>query len=94
MKDFFNYPFFIYVVGTVASLCIMVLIDYFMGAKAEHLNAWAIINKLVGIDPKVPDGLAIRKLGLYGAAFLMILVNIIFGFVLITIFKYLFRLFQ
>lgn len=65
----------------------MIVTDFILGAEAEHLNAWVIINRLFGNDIGIPDSLAIKRLGLYGAAFLMILINGVFGAVLIQIFK-------
>ena len=48
MKTLFNYPVPIYIIATIACICIMVIIDYVLGAEAEHLNAWVIVNRLFG----------------------------------------------
>ena len=83
MKTLLHHPVMIYVAGGVAALCIMIIIDYLLGAEAEHLNAWVIINRLFGSDIGIPDSLAIKHLGLYGAALVMLFINGVFGAILI-----------
>ena len=83
MKNLFNHPLMIYLVAGIAALCIMIIIDYVLGTEAEHLNAWVIVNRLFGNDVGIPDSLAIRSLGLYGATLLMLAVNGVFGAFLI-----------
>ena len=83
MKTLFNHPVLIYAVAGMASLCIMIIIDYVLGAEAEHLNAWVIVNRLIGRETGIGDSLAIRHLGLIGATLLMIAANTIFGAVII-----------
>lgn len=92
MKALFNHPFLIYAAATMASLCIMVIIDYILGAEAEHLNAWVIINQLFGHDTGIGDSLVIRKLGLFGATLVMLLVNTCIGVVLIQAIRLFIRL--
>ncbi|HRX97885.1 MAG TPA: hypothetical protein P5514_13135 [Bacteroidales bacterium] len=87
MKTLFNYPVSIYLVAGIACLAIMIIIDYILGAEAEHLNAWVIINRLIGNDIGIPDSLAIRQLGLFGATLLMLAVNMTFGAVLINLIR-------
>jgi hypothetical protein len=79
MKTIIHHPFLVYLAAGIISLAIMTLIDFFLRAEATHLNAWDIICKLFGIYTGLPDGLAIRKLGLAGAAFLMGAVNMAAG---------------
>lgn len=87
MKTLFNYPFLIYVIAGIACLAIMIIIDFILGAEAEHLNAWVVINRLFGRDLGIPDSMAIKKFGLYGAAAVMMAVNMFLGFFLINILK-------
>lgn len=87
MKTMFYFPVPIYIIAGFASLAIMMIIDFLLGAEAEHLNAWVIINRLFGNDLGLPDSLAIKKFGLYGATLLMLVSNLIFGFILIHIFR-------
>ena len=87
MKDLFNHPFMIYAAAGFACLGIMIIVDYVLGAEAEHLNAWVIINKLLGNDVGIGESLAIRKFGLAGATLLMLLVNSLFGTILIQLIR-------
>ena len=92
MKNLFNYPFMIYLAAGIACLCIMIIVDYILGAEAEHLNAWVIINRLLGNETGIGDSLAIRKFGLAGATLLMLASNTLFGVILIQLIKSLIRL--
>ncbi|XOV93623.1 MAG: hypothetical protein ACFHWX_02715 [Bacteroidota bacterium] len=92
MKTLFDYPIMIYAVAGIACLCIMIIIDYVLGTEAEHLNAWVIVNRLLGIDTTVGDSLAIRHLGLAGATLLMLALNTAFGAVLIQLIKLFIRI--
>ncbi|MCP4311128.1 MAG: hypothetical protein GY790_07700 [Bacteroidetes bacterium] len=87
MKTFFSYPISIYLIAGLACLAIMIAIDYLLGAEAKHLNAWVIVNKLIGNDIGIADSLAIMSFGLYGAAILTLVINSIFGIVLIQLLK-------
>lgn len=87
MKTFFSYPIMIYAVAAIACLCIMIIVDFVLGAEAEHLNAWVIVNRWFGIETTVGDSSAIRHLGLMGATLLMLSANTIFGIILIQLIK-------
>lgn len=85
MRTIFQHQAAIYTIATVASLSIMLIVDYVLGAEAEHLNAWVILNRLLGNTTTVGDSLAIQKLGLVGATLLMLAINFIFGIILIKL---------
>ena len=87
MKTFIHHPFTIYLAASLACLCIMIIVDYMLGSEAEHLNAWAILNKLLGKETAIEDSLAIRQFGLGGATLLMLIANTLFGFILIQLIK-------
>lgn len=92
MKILINYPIAIYVAAGIACLCIMIIIDYVLGPEAEHLNAWVIVNRLLGNKPNIGDSLAIKHLGLSGATLLMLLTNALFGILLIQLLKLIIRI--
>jgi len=94
MKLLFSYPLPVYIAATVACLCIMILVDFLLGAEAEHLNAWVIINRLFGNKTSVGDSLAIRCLGLYGAAMLMLFADTIFGILFIQLIRWIIGIFH
>lgn len=85
MRTIFQHQAAIYTIATIASLSIMLIVDYVLGAEAEHLNAWVILNRLFGNTTTVGDSLAIQKLGLVGATLLMLAINFIFGIILIKL---------
>jgi hypothetical protein len=91
MKTLLSYPIPIYGIATLAAICIMILIDFILGAEAEHLNAWVIVNRLFGRETTIGDSLAIRQFGLAGATLLMIIINTVFGAVLIQLIKLIIR---
>ncbi|MEP2669473.1 MAG: hypothetical protein ABJH04_10785 [Cyclobacteriaceae bacterium] len=92
MKTLLSYPLSIYAIATIAAICIMIIIDFILGAEAEHLNAWVIVNRLLGIETTIGDSLAIRHFGLAGATFIMLAINTIFGAVLIQLIKLIIRI--
>ena len=92
MKTLLSYPPTIYAVAGVACLCIMIIVDFVLGAEAEHLNAWVIINRLFGIETGVGDSLAIRHFGLLGATLIMIFMKSLFGAILIQLIKLFIRI--
>lgn len=94
MKTLLETPIWIYAIAGIGSLCIMLIVDFLLGPEAEHLNAWAIVNKLIGNDAGIPDSLAIQHFGLFGATLTMLVVNFIFGGVLLFIIKSIINLFH
>ena len=70
----------------------MIIVDFVLGAKAEHLNAWVIINRIFGIETGLGDSLAIRYLGLMGSTLIMLFMNTIFGIILIQLIKLIIRI--
>lgn len=92
MKLLLSNPILIYTGATVACLVIMLVVDYFLGAEAEHLNAWVIVNRLFGNQNIVGDSLALSYFGLAGATLLMLVVNAIFGVLLVHIVKFIVQL--
>lgn len=65
----------------------MITIDFVLGAEAEHLNAWVIVNRVAGNQTTIGDSLAIQKLGLTGATILMLVINFLFGLGLIQLIR-------
>jgi len=44
----------------------MVLIDRAIGARAEFLNAWSVVERLLGRAPRAGDSFAAIRLGALG----------------------------
>ncbi len=94
MKALFPLHPAMYIIATLTSLSIMLIVDYLLGATAEHLNAWGIVNRLLGRPTSVGDSLAIRQLGLTGATILTVLLNFVFGYILIKLISLTIKLFH
>lgn len=94
MKAILNQSMLIYPVATIGCMGIMIIIDFILGAEAEHLNAWVIVNRLFGNETTLGDSLAIKHFGLAGATFLMIALNALFGAVIIHISRFIAEFFQ
>ena len=87
MKEIFDFPIALYLIAGIASLCFMIIIDFWLGPEAEHLNAWVIVNRLLGLDTGIPDSLAIRKLGISGALILTLAINMVIGAILMQLIR-------
>ena len=94
MKTLITHPIAIYLAAGLVCLNIMIIVDYILGAEAEHLNAWAILNRIFGADTGIPDSLAIRRFGLYGAAVVALVLNLLLGSVLIQLIGIVIRVFH
>ncbi|WP_020527852.1 hypothetical protein [Flexithrix dorotheae] len=64
------------------SLCLMILVDFLLGPEAEFLNAWLILNRLLGFNTNLPESLILKQFGLGIATAIMILSNLLIGQVL------------
>ncbi len=87
MKHLSDLSFLPYMVSILGCLAIMITVDYFLGARAEHLNAWQIINRFLGIETGLEDCLTLRHLGVWGATALMLGINTILGAIIVGCFK-------
>ena len=66
----------------LASLVAMTLIDRVMGSRAECLNAWSVLERLVGRTPAVGDSTVATHLGPWGELVAVIGANTTIGVVL------------
>lgn len=67
---------------SAASLAVMTLVDLVIGPKAEFLNAWSVVERLLGRPPSAGDSVVFAKLGAFGEAVTVVLVNAGIGGVL------------
>lgn len=77
----------LFCVLSVASLLAMIAIDYVMGAKAEFINAWSVIERLLGRQPSAGSSAVFRALGGAGELACVVLANAGIGGVLTVIAK-------
>lgn len=67
---------------SVFSLIVMIVIDYSIGAKAEFLNAFSVMQRLLGQPPTFGDSILAKKFGAAGEFGAVIIANVIIGSVL------------
>ena len=70
---------------SIASLLVMVVVDYFLGAKAEFMNTWSVFERLVGRAASAGDSAVYRSLGAAGELLCVVLVNAAIGGVLTVV---------
>ena len=73
---------------TVASCIVMIAVDYFLGAKAELLNAFSVVERLLGRTPSVGDSLVAKNFGATGEFAGVLIVNVVFGCILTILVKF------
>jgi hypothetical protein len=60
----------------------MVLIDRAIGARAEFLNAWSVVERLLGRAPRAGDSFAAIRLGALGELLVVLAANTAVGTIL------------
>ena len=61
------------------SLSIMVIVDGVIGQRAQYLNAFSVVQRLLGIQPMAGDSLVAQKIGAIGELCVVLLANILIG---------------
>lgn len=64
---------------TIASLLVLMAIDYLLAGKAEFLNAWSILERLMGRNASTGESWVYHNLGAAGELSCVLLVNLIAG---------------
>jgi hypothetical protein len=60
----------------------MILVDYIIGSKAEFLNAFSVLQRLIGQQATYADSMVAKKLGAAGEFIVVIIANIAIGGIL------------
>lgn len=71
--------------ASIISLIIMLFVDYLLGSEAEFLNAWYILNQWIGNADVAGQSFVTLHLGLFEATIILIMANILIGYVLLGI---------
>lgn len=61
------------------SLAAMILIDRALGQRAEFLNAWSVVERLLGQSPAAGISLVASRLGIVAELVLVLLINLGIG---------------
>lgn len=79
----------VFIVLSIARVYVMIVVDFFLGARAEFLNAWNVVERLLGHSPSAGDSAVYRSLGAAGEFLCVGLVNTAIGGVLTVFVKFL-----
>ena len=63
----------------------MILVDILLGARAEFVNAWSVVQRIAGQSPTAGDSLVYQSIGATGEFFIVLLVNLVIGAILTTL---------
>lgn len=77
----------IYWVALLLCCVIMTVIDYFLGERAEYLNAWSMVVKLFRLPFEVPTSRIMQQYGVGGELLAVLLVNGAIGFILVRLIR-------
>lgn len=64
------------------SLAAMVLIDRQIGARAEFLNAWSVLERLIGREPSAGQSMVAARFGAAGELLAVLAANLAIGAIL------------
>jgi hypothetical protein len=67
---------------SAASLIVMIVVDILLGPKAEFLNAYSVVERMLGRTPSAGESLVARKLGPVAEFGLVIIANLVIGGIL------------
>ena len=70
---------------SAASLICMLVVDCILGPKAEFLNAFSVLERILGRSPAAGESLVAQKLGAYGEFAVALAVNLGIGGILTAV---------
>ena len=73
------------------SLAAMLVIDRLLGPRAEFLNAWSVLERLLGRAPTAGTSVVASRLGLVGEFVVVLAVNLVVGLLLAFVARWLAR---
>ena len=76
------------VILSVLSLAGMILIDRALGTRAEFLNAWSVVERLVGREPVAGTSVVARRLGAAGELTVVVAANATVGTLLALVIRW------
>ena len=76
---------------SVVSCIVVVVIDYFLGPKAEFLNAYTAFERISGRESSVSDSFIFRQFGAVGEFVGVLIVSVLGGLVLTFFLRLVFR---
>jgi hypothetical protein len=70
---------------------VFVLVDYLLGARAEYLNAWSVVERLAGREPAADQSTIARAVGPTGELLIVTAICVTAGAVLTALWRLLRR---
>lgn len=67
---------------SMASLVVMIVVDVILGPKAEFLNAYSVVQRMIGQTPSAGESLVAQKLGAFGEFVVVLATNLAVGGIL------------
>lgn len=64
---------------SIASLATMTVVDCRLGPRAEFINAWSVIERLVGRSPEAGNSLVAERFGAFGEFVAVVAANLAIG---------------
>ena len=61
------------------SLVVMVFVDYLIGPEAEYLNAFSVVQRLLGQSPSAGESVVAHEFGAIGELVAVVMVNMVIG---------------
>ena len=62
-----------------ASLIVMVVVDFVIGSEAEFLNAFSVLERLLGRQPTAGASVAAEQFGTWGELCIILIANLAIG---------------
>lgn len=87
MKEFILNSNKIYIAAFLVAYIIMLITDYVLGRKAEHLNAWSVLLHTFNIKTDILPSKAMVKFGVWGAWGIILLANSFFGVIAVQLLR-------
>ena len=81
----------LFVGSSIVSFVVMVVVDYFLGPRAEFINAYSALERLFGQNASAGKSHVALEYGVSGELLGVLIVSLLGGFVLTVLVKVLWR---
>ncbi|MDX1375793.1 MAG: hypothetical protein R3357_09545 [Burkholderiales bacterium] len=78
---------YVFIGLSAASLLAMIVVDFIIGPKAEFLNAYSVLQRMLGEAPSAGASLVARELGALGEFGVVLAANLAVGGILTAVFR-------
>lgn len=64
---------------SAVSLIVMIVVDFVIGSEAEFLNAFSVLERLLGRQPTAGESVVAKQFGAWGELCIVLMVNLAIG---------------